>query len=237
MWNRQIEPLAGSPSEGRRVLVFDGPGHGKSEVPPPFSMEDQADALTDAMSDLGVEKAIVCGLSWGGMVAMRLALQHPSRVRGLVLLDTNASAEERARAVRFRLFVSLHRRVGMPPWLIEKDVAPRMFCDKTLRERPELVAELTRRANGYPREGVARAAKAVVVHRKSVLDKIHAIKVPTLVLCGREDRGTEPRHSEDIVSRISGSRLEMIDDAGHMTTIEQPERVNAAIVPFVRSLF
>src|SRR5687768_1914428 len=72
MWNRQIEPL----SAIGRTLVFDGPGHGKSEVPPPFSMEDQADAVTDAMGELGVERAVVCGLSWGGMVAMRLALQH-----------------------------------------------------------------------------------------------------------------------------------------------------------------
>ena len=95
MWKHQIELLAAL----GRVVVFDGPGHGKSEVPPPFSLEDNADALTDAFAELQIDKAVFVGLSWGGMVGMRLALQHPQRVRASALLDTNADPEERLRKV------------------------------------------------------------------------------------------------------------------------------------------
>src|ERR1700743_1826632 len=63
MWKPQVEPLAAL----GRVIVFDGPGHGKSEVPPPFTLEDNADAIPDALAELGVDQAVFCGLSWGGM--------------------------------------------------------------------------------------------------------------------------------------------------------------------------
>ena len=60
------------------------------------------------------------------------------------------------------------------------------------------------------------------------------IRVPTLVACGREDRGTEPVHSERIAAAIPGARLAWIEHAGHITALEQPEAVNAVLVPFVR---
>src|SRR5690349_7141247 len=72
MWRGQLEPLAAL----GRVLVFDGPGHGKSEEPPRFTLEDHADALAiDAFGELDVDKAILVGLSWGGMISMRAAIQ------------------------------------------------------------------------------------------------------------------------------------------------------------------
>ncbi|HEY8042440.1 MAG TPA: alpha/beta fold hydrolase [Polyangiaceae bacterium] len=230
MWRNQVEPL----SALGRVVVFDGPGHGKSEVPPPFTLEDNADAMLDAFGELRVDRAVVVGLSWGGMLGMRMALQHPSRVRALALFDTSAEAEDRARAVKYRLFVSVARRFGMPPSLLDTQIAPIMFCERTRRERPELVERFVRAVNGFPREGTARAALAVVVHRKDILARLDAITVPTLVACGRDDRATEPVHSERLAARIAGARLEWIDRAGHVSALEQPEAVNEVLVPFVR---
>src|SRR5262249_12807962 len=76
MWDAQVAPLAGV----SRVIVFDGPGHGKSEVPPPFSLDDNARALLDALDALGVKRFAMAGLSWGGMVGMRVAVLAPERV-------------------------------------------------------------------------------------------------------------------------------------------------------------
>jgi 3-oxoadipate enol-lactonase len=89
--------------------------------------------------------------------------------------------------------------------------------------------------NGYPRDGMARASLAVVIHRKDILPRLGSIRVPTLVLCGREDRATEPEHSERIAAAIPGAKLVLIDGAGHITALEQPKAVNAALVPFVAS--
>ncbi len=230
MWRHQLEPLA----ELGRVLVFDGPGHGKSEVPPAFTLEDNADALLDAFAELKVDRAVMVGLSWGGMLAMRMALQHPKRVAALALFDTSADPEDRARALKYRAFVSISRRFGLPPGLAEAQIAPAMFCDRTLAERRDLVDRFKRAAGGYAPEGTARAAMAVVIQRKDILPRLRDIRVPTLVACGREDRATEPVHSERIAAAIPGARLVWIEHAGHITALEQPEAVNAVLVPFVR---
>jgi 3-oxoadipate enol-lactonase len=230
IWREQIEPL----SALGRVVVFDPPGHGKSEVPPPFSLEDNADALLDAFGELRVDRAVLVGLSWGGMIGMRMALQHASRVKALALFDTSAEAEDRARAVKYRLFASLGRRLGLPPALMSAQIVPLFFTERTRRDRPELVERFVRAANGFPREGLARAAIAVVVRRKDILPRIHAIRVPTLVVCGKEDRATEPVHSERIAARIPGARLAWIEHASHSSVIEQPKAANDLLVPFVR---
>jgi 3-oxoadipate enol-lactonase len=231
MWRGQIEPL----SALGRVLVFDGPGHGKSEVPPAFTLEDNTDALVDAFDELGVEKAVMVGLSWGGMIGMRLALRHARRVGALALLDTNAEAEDRGRAIKYRVMASFARRFGMPRALVDSQVVPLFFSERTLAARPELVDRFVRAAYGFPREGTARVALAVLVRRKDILGRLDAIRVPTLVLCGADDRATEVLHSQRIAERISGARLAIIQGAGHLSALERPDAVNEELVPFVRA--
>ncbi len=230
MWDEQVGPL----SELGRVVVIDGPGHGKSEVPPPFSLDDHARALVDALDALGIFKAILVGLSWGGMIGMRVALDNPMRIVALALLDTSAEAEKPLDRVKNRLLNSIFRNVGLPPSLYESQVAPLLFGPKAMRERPDLVARTYSHVSGFPRLGVSRAVKAVSVERPSILDKVRAISCPTLVLCGRDDAATPPARSEAIVNRLPRATLKYIDGAGHSSTIERPQAVNAALLPFVR---
>ncbi len=230
MWRGQIEPLAAL----GRVIAFDGPGHGKSEVPPPFTLEENADALVDAFGELGVERAVMVGLSWGGMVGMRAALQHPSRIRALALMDTSAEAESRANAIKYRAFVAFGRHLGMPKPLAMALIAPLMFSDRALAGQPEMVDRFVRAANGFSREGLARASLAVVVHRTDVLPSLGRITAPTLVMCGREDRSTPLVHSERLARAIPGARLVTIPGAGHVSALEKPDEVNEVLVPFVR---
>jgi 3-oxoadipate enol-lactonase len=231
MWKAQIEPL----SALGRVVVFDGPGHGKSnELPPPFSLEDHALALVDALDELGVRRAVTVGLSWGGMLSMRLALARPERVAAMALLDTSAEREEPVKRVKYRLFASFARRYGLPLWFVERELARTMFGPATLRERPELVARFTRYVNGFARDPMVRAAKAVAIKRGSIVDKLASIKAPTLVVCGRDDAATPPERSEEIARGIPGAKLVWIEACGHMSAIERPKEVNDAVVPFVR---
>jgi 3-oxoadipate enol-lactonase len=230
MWEAQLPVLAGL----GRVVVIDGPGHGKSEVPPPFTLEDHAEALMDALRELRIDRAVLVGLSWGGMLSMRVALAHPKEVAAMALLDTSAEVESLADRVKYRAFISVARRLGVPLRLVQRELAPIVYGPSTLRARPELIEEFSRMVNGFPRDGVARAALAVVIHRKSILDKLGAVRVPTLVVCGKDDRATVPERTRAIASHIAGARLAWIEDAGHMSAIEQPEAVNALLVPFVR---
>jgi 3-oxoadipate enol-lactonase len=230
MWRGQLEAL----SALGRLIVFDGPGHGKSEVPPTFTLEDNADALVDALDDLGAERCVMVGLSWGGMIGMRMALRHDKRVRALALLDTSAEEEDPARKVKYRMMVSFGRRFGMPRVLTDSQVTPLFFSAATIASRPELVERVTRAGNGFPREGLARAGLAVLVHRQDILGKIDQIRIPTLVICGAEDKATELVHSQRIAERIAGAKLVVIQGAGHLSALERPDAVNEALVPFVR---
>ena len=229
MWRGQIEPL----SALGRVVVLDGPGHGKSEPAPRFTLEDHADALFDAFGELGIRRAVVVGLSWGGMVGMRLALQHPAKVAGLAILDASAEVDPLADRLRYRAFIAMHRRVGFPYSLYLKEIAPRMFAARTLVERPDLVEAAYRRAMGFDRGGFSRAALAVVVHRKAILSDLPRIRTPTLVMCGREDHSTPPERSEAIAGAIPNAKLVVLDGLGHMSALEDPTAVNAQLVPFV----
>ena len=175
---------------------------------------------------------MVVGLSWGGMVGMRLSLQHPQRVQALALLDTSAEAEERVRLVKYRLLVSFSRRFGFPKGFADHQIVPLYFTENTYATQPELVERFVRTANGFPRDGLARSTLAVI-KRKDILPRLGSIRAPTLVLCGREDRATEPVHSEHIARSISGAKLLMIEGAGHVSALEQPNAVNEALVPFV----
>jgi pimeloyl-ACP methyl ester carboxylesterase len=230
MWRGQIEPLAAL----GRVLVFDGPGHGKSEPPPRFMLEEHADALFDAFGELGVKRAVLVGLSWGGMVGMRFALQHDASVAALALLDTSADTYGLKDKVRYRAFIAMHRRIGTPRALFDKEIAPELFSARTIRERPELVDAAYRRSAGFDRGGAARAALAVITHRTNILDKLGRIYAPTLVMTGSEDRATPPSHAQAIANGIPGSRLVILQGLGHMSPLEDSEAVNAELVPFVR---
>ena len=229
MWRGQIEPLA----ELGRVVVFDGPGHGKSEPAPRFMMEEHADAMFDALGELGIRRAVVVGLSWGGMIGMRLALQHPEKVAGLVLMDTSAEPERLAKRLRFRAMIAMHRRIGISESLYRSEIAPLLFGSKTLASDPELVLASYHRAMGFDRGGLARAAIAVVIHRRNVLADLPKIRTPTLVVCGGEDRSLPPPFSERIAQAIPGAELVVLDGLGHMSALEDPAAVNARLVPFV----
>lgn len=232
MWRGQLEPL----SELGRVVVVDGPGHGRSERPPRFSLEEHADALVDVFGDLGIDRAVLVGLSWGGMTGMRFALQHPSRVAGLALLDTSAEAHSLAERVKYRAFLALHRRAGFPYSLFVKEVAPEMFAPRTIATRPDLLEAAYRRAMGFDRDGLAKGGLAVMVHRTNILDRIGAIRAPTLVVVGREDKATPLEKARNIARTIPGAELAVLEGLGHMSPLEDSAAVNAHVVPFVRRL-
>jgi 3-oxoadipate enol-lactonase len=229
MWNDLLEPLA----KLGRVVVLDGPGHGKSEPAPRFMLEDHADALFDAFGELGIRDGVFVGLSWGAMVAMRVALQHAERVRGLALLDGSAESEPLRNVIRYRALIAMHRRVGLPYALYRRRVAPLLFSQRVIETRAELVEASYRRSMGFARDGLARAALAVVVHRKNVLPSLSRIDAPTLVMCGTEDRAQPPERSRVIADAIARAELALLDGLGHMSVLEDARAVEAKLVPFV----
>ena len=217
-----------------RVVVFDPPGHGRSEVPPRFTLEEHARALVDALDALGIARAVLVGLSWGGMVSMCLALLAPDRVKAMAILDTSADEPPLREKVEYRVLCALARRIGLPPGLVRKRVVPLMFAPRTRATQPGLVDEFVRALGGYSREGVTRATAAVSIDRAPLLDRLRDITTPTLVGYGEDDTATPAPHARRIASRIAGSILVPFAGVGHLSALEDPALVNASLVPFVR---
>lgn len=229
MWKAQIDALDGR----ARVINVDAPGHGKSApTTRRYGIEDSSEAAIEVLDALGIERCKWVGLSWGGMVGMRLALRHPRRIERLALLDTNADAETKEKLPSYRVLAFLARTIGPIPMLLDR-IVPIFFSPETIRERPDVVATFRQRLAAMDRASIGHAVDAVIFTRRDLRPEIGRIDCPTLVMVGADDVATPAQRADDIVSRIAGARLVTIPGAGHLSAWEQPGAVNAALLPFL----
>jgi pimeloyl-ACP methyl ester carboxylesterase len=231
MWAPQVEPLAAA---GYRVINVDARGHGKSgRIDSDFTLYDMVDDVLAVLDDLGIERAIWAGLSIGGMVALRAALVVPQRVEALILLDTDAGPESAWKRFKYSVLGTIARTAGLGPVL--PLVMPLMFGSTTRRLRPDLVAEWRERFSRVHVPSILRMLRALQ-DRDDVVPRLPEIAVPALVVVGEEDVSLPPVHSRVLARGLSGSRLVEVPGAGHLSALERPEAVTAAMLEFLRSV-
>ena len=237
MWQPQLAGLAGS----CRLLAPDLPGFGGSPPWPAAAnaagacrMEDMAAAAVALLDASGVAAAVVCGLSMGGYVALALYELFRDRVRGLVLADTRAGADDEAGRER-RLESARAVESGGPQALaaLAGSLVPRLIAPRTRTARTDLVAWLHQEIAAAPPAGIA-AAQRGMAERPDRTSLLPRIAVPTLVVVGEEDEITPPAESMILRDRIPGARLAAIAGAGHLSSLEQPEGFNGALREFLR---
>jgi pimeloyl-ACP methyl ester carboxylesterase len=153
----------------------------------------------------------------------------------LILLDTSADPEAGENVAKYRQLTFVARWFGLS--LVVDRVMPVMFGRTFLTDpvRAQERHEWRGRMRGNHRLGVTRATIGVIT-RQGVYDEIDRIRIPTLILVGDEDVAVPPVHSQRLHERIPGSRLEIIPRAGHTSTVEEPEAVNATITNFLGTL-
>jgi 3-oxoadipate enol-lactonase len=230
MWAAQAEAL----SSAHRVVRFDARGFGGS--PPgdgPLTMERIADDAAALLDQLGIERVVVAGCSMGGYAAFAFVRRHPERLGGLVLQDTRAGADtEAAKANRH----ALARRIlteGAPAAV--EALLPKLLGETTHRDRPETVARVRDWILATSPRGIANALHGLAA-REDSRATLAAIRVPTLVLVGEEDVLTPPSEAEAIARAVPGARLVAVPKAGHLANLENPARLNAALVAFLDAL-
>jgi len=197
MWREQVPALA----ERYRVLNLDLRGHGRSgPVAGPFTLYDAVGDVLAVLDHLRIDRAVWCGLSIGGMVALRAALAAPDRVRALVLLDSDAGPEAALKKLKYSAMGLVARLVGFSP--VRSAVSRLMFGATTRRDQPELVAEWEATADSLHIPSVLKVLDALV-SRDSLLERLPEIPVPALVMVGDEDRSLPPPHSRRIHAGLS----------------------------------
>jgi 3-oxoadipate enol-lactonase len=220
MWDPQVGPLAAR----RRVIRFDHRGHGGSPVPAgPYTIADLGGDVVALLDRLGIARASYCGLSIGGMVGMWLAAHAPERIDRLVLISTApwlppASAwTERAAAVR----------AAGTPAVVADAVVGRWFTPGFAARSPGVVERYRAMIAATDAEGYASCCEAVGA--LDVRPALPAIGAPTLVIGGADDPSTPPEHARAIASAIPGARLEILDPAAHLASVERADVVTALV--------
>jgi pimeloyl-ACP methyl ester carboxylesterase len=188
--------------------------------------DSMAATAARALAECPFERFALAGFSMGGYVAFELLRQAPGRITRLALLDTSARPDTPERSKQRREFMALAQRErGFAP--VNRVMLPLMVHASRLDDAP-LVAEIRAMAD---RVGVAAYVRQqeAIIGRADSRPALAGIRVPTLVLCGREDALTPLEAHEEMAAGIAGVRLEVIEACGHMAPMERPEAVNSAL--------
>lgn len=219
VWQPQLDHFGRT----RRAFAFDYPGYGESDPLPDATREDFAGAMLEAMTALGIERAHVCGLSLGGVVAIAMHHQAADRCASLILADSFA-VHPAGQAIYHRSIAA--SRAG-PMRALAEARAGALLAPGNQHVRDEVVETMA----GI--DSSAYRAGAAAVWLADQRERAAAIRVPTLVLCGDQDEVTPPELSRELCALIPGAELQLIANAGHLSNLEQPQAFNAAVDDFL----
>ncbi len=224
MFDAQVESLRGE----FRCVIWDERGHGMTPADSPFTFWDSADDALALLSHLGIEAAVFAGMSQGGFVALRAALQAPARVSALVLIDTQSGLED---PEALPLYTALHDEwVANGPAAVQETVASLIF-GAGIDVTPWYAkwGALDRSAFTIPFRAL--------VDRDEITDRLGEITQPTLVIHGSADAAIPLWRAEQLRENIPGARdLVLVEGAGHAANMSEPDVVNQAIREFLLQL-
>jgi 3-oxoadipate enol-lactonase len=231
MWDKQVELL----KERYRVIAYDVRGHGNSDAGTgDFSIGLFASDLISLMDSLKIEKAIICGLSMGGYIALNLIENYPERINALILCDTTCKADTPE---------GIDKRMKTIETIIESGVEAyadgslkNFFAPDSFKTRKEEIAEV-RQMMLETTEHTLVETMLALSKRKETCNKLNEIKVPVLILVGKEDIITPPEAATFMHQKIKGSVLGIIEHAGHISNLENPVIFNEHLSEFVASVY
>ncbi|WP_122616706.1 alpha/beta fold hydrolase [Streptomyces sp. Tu 4128] len=230
LWAPQAHALTAA---GHRVVTPDLRGYGESDVTPgKVFLSDFADDVAALLDHLGIERAVVGGVSMGGQIAMEFCRRHPGRVRALLLSDTSAPAEtDEGKAYRNRLADRLLAE-GMAGYADE--VIGKMLASYNVDALPDVAAHVLGMMRATDPRGAAAALRGRA-ERPDYRDTLATVAVPTLIVVGADDVFTPVSEAEAIAGLVPHAALSVVDGAGHLPGAEQPEHFNTVLLDFLRT--
>jgi len=230
MWKGQLDSLNSS----YRLIACDIRGFGKStDEETPLSIDLFSEDLIAFLDKLNIKKAIVCGLSMGGFIALNAIKKFPERFEALILCDTQCIADTtEVKENRYKAIDQINRD-GVS--IFNEKFIKSVFHPNSLTNKTELVENLSTVVFTNSKE-IIIAGITALAGRPETCSSLSAIGIPTLIICGREDSVTPLVQSEFMHEHIEGSNLKIIDNAGHVSNLEQPDEFNKYLRNFLNSL-
>ncbi len=229
MWRPQAEAAAAA---GWRVIVPDLRGYGETTVVSGKTTLDVfANDLAALLDRLGVNRAVVGGLSMGGQIAMEFARLHPNRVQGLLLAATFARTDtDTIQRYRHELADRLEHE-GMAR--LADELLPKMLAPQSIQDGPQLAAMVHAMMQRAPALGAAAALRGRA-ERRSYEPVLAALMIPALIIVGDQDAFTSRDDAEQMQKLLSRGRLVWMHGVGHMPNLERPREFNDALLAFLK---
>jgi 3-oxoadipate enol-lactonase len=227
-WAPQASALAGA---GFRTLAFDFRGHGRSSASAgKFTLDLFVDDLRSVLRQFGVHRPHLLGLSLGGMVALKAAIEAGCDYASLVIASTRADMPEPLANAWLERATEVRRR-GVDA--IADQTLERWFTPAFRRKRPDVVARVRSMIVQTDRNAYVDCID--IVRTIDLLGRLNEIDLPTLYLTGEEDLASPPELMRDMQRRTRGAQFITISSAAHLPSIEQPEVFNRCVIDFLSS--
>ncbi len=230
MWEGQLDFLESS----HRLISCDIRGFGKSkDEESTLSIDLFTDDLIQFMDKLNIGKAIICGLSMGGFIALNAVKRFPERFEALILCDTQCIAD--TAEVKEKRYKTIERIEEEGVANFNEDFMNSVFHKDSITKKRELV-RLLRSVIFSNSQHIITMGLTALAERSETCSTLNEITIPTLIICGREDEVTPLAQSERMNKAIKGSILHVIDNAGHVSNLEQPDEFNKHLLGFLTTL-
>lgn len=230
MWSGQVEKF--SPSH--RMILIDPPGHGHSEaLCRHFTMEECALCLVQILDALEVDTCTLVGNSWGGMMGGVFAALYPERTHASVLMNCTASRANLKQKVEFVALAALLRRLTDVPALLINRAIQAFAGATTEHSKPDVIDFIRTTVATAKPKSVSWAIESVVPQRIDRHQLLGAIRSPTLVIAGEEDRTFAVSETQAMAQAIPGAQFKVLNNVGHLAALEAPQRVNQEIERFL----
>lgn len=230
MWQIQIDFLRAT----HRLIACDIRGFGKStDERSPLSMNLFGEDLIAFMDHLSIDKAIICGFSMGGFIALNAQKRYPDRFTAMILCDTQCIADTvELKKKRHEIIeeIALFGSAAFNEGFIQK-----AFHRDSFITRKAIVAQL-RGVVFSNSDNIISQGLLALAGRSETCSTLHDIDVPTLIICGSEDQVTRLSESEFMHAHIKGSTLHIIEKAGHVSNLEEPWEFNKSLLEFLGTL-
>lgn len=230
MWRPQLEML----SSRFRVIAYDVRGFGGSECGDgQYTLEFFVDDLVGLLDHLNIEKAAVCGLSMGGYIALRAYERNPEYFSALILADTRAEADSNEAKLKRAAAIRAVKADG--PARYAEGFIKSVFAGETLSKRADLVESAKQLIASNSAQGIAGALLAMA-SRNDLTHVLGLIGVPVLILVGESDSLTPPELARALQEKIPNATLEVVPQAGHLSSLENPAAFNSSVAAFLSRL-
>ena len=231
MWDKQVGVLI----DHFRVITYDIRGHGESDAGnEAFSIDLFVSDLISFMNALNLDKVSLCGLSMGGYIALRAIEDHPARFESLVLCDTTCMADSpEAKEKRMKAVESIIQH-GVTQYADSS--IKNLFTQDSFKAIPEIISSVREMIINTSELSLCSTLLALS-SRRETCTKLADIQVPVLILIGSDDAIIPLSSATFMHEKISKSTLQVIDHAGHLSNLENPEEFNRHLKLFFNSVY